>query len=404
MSDKNILDQLINDANVIGYKPDLEYKKERTATGEIIPGEEAKDYDPDKDFSLYTKTLNGFAENTPSSVLDDINYVLNNIKRLKSNLAQRFNEDQALKNNPFYKKNDLNSHNFNENPANPTGNVNNPNNPMVNPKNPSDSGGSNGNTQDPSNPYQNIDQLIDANNEKNKPFTKRFADEYDNPTGSIIPKLINQLSDIEHKLKDLDYSIKETYYGNLNIPLEKAKELDNTYVSNMKIMERNKNNGSINYLTLSFDSLLNKTMSYCVFQDNKSAIKVAKVIDSHEDTQATINDMNILSKLYEDIDKELDIRSRGYQKNEDEKLIQKSMYNYYEKRKYLNDIYSLYRSNPESKFLGRKTMEYVNNLNDAIKNVNRVLLYNQNYLNQITNLEKQKYNIQKISGSISSNS
>ena len=80
------------------------------------------------------------------------------------------------------------------------------------------------------------------------------------------------------------------------------------------------------------------------------------------------------------------------------------MYNYYEKRKYLNDLYSLYSSNQESKFLGRKVTEYTKNLNEAVKNVGRVLMYNQSYLDQITVLEKQKYNLQKISGSTSSNS
>jgi len=80
------------------------------------------------------------------------------------------------------------------------------------------------------------------------------------------------------------------------------------------------------------------------------------------------------------------------------------MYNYYEKRKHLNDVYNLYQSNPESKFLGRKVTEYTAKLNDAVKNVSRVLMYNQNYLNQITVLEKQKYNLQKLSRSTSSNS
>ena len=79
------------------------------------------------------------------------------------------------------------------------------------------------------------------------------------------------------------------------------------------------------------------------------------------------------------------------------------MYNYYEKRKNLNDVYNLYRNNPDSKFLGRKVTEYNKKLNNAVKNVSRVLMYNQNYLNQISDLEKQKYNLQRISRTSSSN-
>jgi hypothetical protein len=114
--------------------------------------------------------------------------------------------------------------------------------------------------------------------------------------------------------------------------------------------------------------------------------------------------MEILSDMFDEVEKELDIRSRGYARNEDIELIQKSMYNYYEQRKRLNDLYNLYRQNPESKFLGRKVTEYSTKLNNAVKNVARVLMYNQNYLNQITVLEKQKYNLQRISRTTSSNS
>ena len=383
MSDDYILKQLDNDSNVIGYKPDLEYKKERTATGEATTSEEIITYDPDKDTTLYTKTLNGFSSNTPSSVLNDINYVLNNIKRLKNNLAKRFKEEQAMLDNPFYSKQ----------------NNNNDPNSLIN-----DIIIDNPNQGEIHNPYNNIDQLISAGDNGDKDFTNQFEEQYNTIDGSVIPSLINQLSDIEEILSKLKDNISDLYYRDPNISIPDAKNIDDSYLKDMKLRERNKTNSSINYLAISFDSLLNKTVSYSVFQNNKSAIKVAKVIDSHEIVQATSNDMDILKKLFDEIEKDLKIRSRGYMRNDNLELIQKSMYNYYEKRKNLNDVYTLYRKSPDSKFLGRKVTEYSNDLRNAIKNVARVLLYNQNYLNKITELEKQKYNIQKISRSTSSNS
>ena len=383
MSDDYILKQLDNDSNVIGYKPDLEYKKERTATGEATTSEEIITYDPDKDTTLYTKTLNGFSSNTPSSVLNDINYVLNNIKRLKNNLAKRFKEEQAMLDNPFYSKQ----------------NNNNDPNSLIN-----DIIIDNPNPGEIHNPYNNIDQLISAGDNGDKDFTNQFEEQYNTIDGSVIPSLINQLSDIEEILSKLKDNISDLYYRDPNISIPDAKNIDDSYLKDMKLRERNKTNSSINYLAISFDSLLNKTVSYSVFQNNKSAIKVAKVIDSHEIVQATSNDMDILKKMFDEIEKDLKIRSRGYMRNDNLELIQKSMYNYYEKRKNLNDVYTLYRKSPDSKFLGRKVTEYSNDLRNAIKNVARVLLYNQNYLNKITELEKQKYNIQKISRSTSSNS
>ena len=379
MTDEHILKQLDHDSNVIGYQPDLEYKKPRTAVGEFIPGQDPdQTYDPDKDTTLYTKTLNGFAENLPSSVLADIDYVLKNIKRLKQKLAEKFKEEQALLDNPFYKG----STGLSDTEI------------ILNNAKPGES----------YNPYNDITKLIDAGENGNTDFTQQFEDQYNDVTGTVIPALINQLNYIETKLSNLNVNFKDVYYGRPNISIPEAQGIDNAYVNNMRLMERDGTNGKINYLTISFDAILNKLVSFTVFQDNKSAIKCAKVIDSHEDAQATSNDMDILKEMFAEIEKELDIRSRGYMRNEDLELIQKSMYNYYEKRKHLNDVYNLYQSNPESKFLGRKVTEYTAKLNDAVKNVSRVLMYNQNYLNQITVLEKQKYNLQKLSRSTSSNS
>ena len=383
MSDEYILKQLDNDANVIGYYPNLEYKKDRTAVGEALTSENTEvSYDPEKDTKLYTKTLNGFADNTPSSVLSDIQYVLKNINRLKQKLAKRFNEDQALKQNPYY------------NGGKTSDGILSDSEIIMNNARPGEG----------YNPYNDISQLIEAGENGDTAFADQFAEQYDNIWGSVIPGLINKLSQIENKLANLNVAYSNTFYGKPSISLQEARDIDASYVSNLKLMERDGSNGTINYLTLSFDSILNKTVSYCVFQDNKSAIQCAKVIDSHEENQATSNDMDIITKLFDDIEKELDVRSRGYMRNEDQELVQKAMYNYYEKRKNLNDVYSLYRSNPESKFLGRKTQEYTKNLTEAVKNVNRVLLYNQNYLNHITELETQKYNLQQISRSTSSNS
>lgn len=378
MSDEKILSQLNNDGNIIGYQPTLKYEKQRTATGKAITSQEDINYDPEKDTTLYSKTLNGFAENTPSNVLADINNVLKNINRLKSNLAQKFNEDQAVFLNPFYKSDS----NISDTEI------------ILNNARPGTS----------YNPYNDINKLVEAENTGNESFSNEFEERYNSVYGSVIPSLLNKLTFIENKLNALSTVFRQIYYNNPNISLEEARNYDISYVSDMKLRERQGKNTGINYLTLSFDGILNKTVSMCTYQDNKSAIKVAKVIDSHDESQATVNDMDIVKKLFDDIEKQLDLRSRGYMRNENLELIQKSMYNYYEKRKQLNDLYTLYRQNPNSKLLARKTQEYSNELNNAIKNVAKVLLYNQNYLEKVTILEKQKYDLQKLFRSTSSNS
>lgn len=379
-TDEYILNQLDNDANVIGYQPTLNYVKERTAVGEYIPSEDEENPDAEKDTVEYSKTLTGFSENTPSNVLDDIDFVLNNLERLKNKLADQFNADKAFLNNPTKTNSILSS--------TPGGVDTNYNSPINTTPKPS------GNY----NPYNDIQKLIDANNNGDEDFPHDFENAYDGIEGSVIPSLINNISDIETKLKNLAINIKFINYGDPNISLQDAKEIDNSYINRMRLYERKDNGGKINYLTISFDATLNKCISYSVYQDNKSAIKCAKVIDSHdyEESQATYNDLDLLTDMFNKIEDMLDTRSRGYMRNEELEIMQKSLYNYYEKRKLLNDTYNLYRNNPESKLLGRKVTEYSNDVNDAIKNVSRVLLYNQNYLNHISELEKQKYELQNI--------
>ena len=379
---KNILNQLEDNGSVIGYKPDLTYTKERTATGEAISDENQENLlDSGKDTTTYSKTLSSFEDNLPSKLLDDIEYVKNNIKRLQKQLAKRFREEQQQQNiNPFSGENTSDN-----DPFAPHDHGNYPYLP--------DSGGQNGGNI-PYNPYNNIDNLINSNEDND--YRKKFEDYYDRIDGSVIPALVNQLDDLLGKLDSLGRNIGDLYYNFPDISVPEATEIDNSYLVEMKLREREGRDAGINYMALSYDSILNKSISMNVFRDNRNAIKVAKVIDSHDNVPATSKNMNIIKTMFAEIEDLLDTRARGYKRQDDDKMIQKSLYNYYEKRKNLNDLYNLQTKNPNNVFLGRKVQDYAEKLTESIRDVNRVLMYNQNYLDKITDLEKEKYNVQKI--------
>ena len=399
-----IINQIDDDASVIGYKPKLEYQKDRTATDQAVTSSDVTDINPEDDESLYSKTLNSFATAMPSSVLDDIAYVLKNIKRLKKELANKFNIEQALSNNPYYNVNSEPLVSGKPGISNTTASPESYSSSKLPSSTDTEIIINNNNTGRGYNPYNDINTLIDAGETGDTDYTRGFAEQYNTPYGSVIPGLINLLTDIEGKLNELNTDFKTVYYNNPTIQLSDAKSIDNSYLKDLRVRERHNDTAGINYMTLSFDSILNKTISYCVLRDNKNAIKVAKVIDSQEDTQATTNDMDIINKLFDDVNKKLDLRARGYKRQEDVELIQKSLYNYYEKRKYLNDLYELRNKDKKSVYLGRKVDKYADELTESIKDIDRVLMYNQNNLDQITILEKEKYNIQKICKSISKKS
>lgn len=371
MANENILQQLDNDAYVIGYDPKLKYKKNRTATGTAIISEEQSSEEAAKDNFPYSKALNGLANNSPSSVLDNIAYVKMNVEQLKNSLAKKFKEEQMMNQNPYYNPSLINSE-YSDEEISYTSAI----------------------TENGYNPFNDIGTLIDAGNDIE--YSKKFEEQYDTIDGSVIPALINKLSDIARKLNTLQADFSKLYYDNPTITLQEAKDIDDAFIADLRIRERNNNTSTINYMTVAFDSILNKVISYNVFRENKRAIKCAKVIDSNDKPQATSNNMDIVQKLFDDVQEKLQLRSRGYQRQEDIEMIQKSLYNYYEKRKQLNDLYELFESNRRSKMLGRKIQEYAQRVINAIKNVSRVLMYNQNYLDEITELEREKYDIQKI--------
>jgi hypothetical protein len=115
--------------------------------------------------------------------------------------------------------------------------------------------------------------------------------------------------------------------------------------------------------------------------------------------------MDVIKKLYEEVNIKLDKRAGSYNKTQTIELMQKALYNYYETRKYLNDLCDLRSedTSSESVFIGRKTQEYAERTKEALRNVNRVFKLDELHLEEICKLEKEKYFIKGLYGSTSSN-
>ena len=91
------INQLNDDGAVIGYKPDLQYKKDRTVASSNTDTARTN-------YSgsiTYTDTLSGFKDSCPSQALTDIAYVTENLKKLVDKLAK------AFKNGNWDKYNDI---------------------------------------------------------------------------------------------------------------------------------------------------------------------------------------------------------------------------------------------------------------------------------------------------------
>lgn len=341
------INQLDDSGAVIGYRPTLEYKKEDNSKSGI------KDTTAKTDHSgkvNYSETLNSFANNLPSSSIKNIDFSINNMKTLVDKLAASF---------------------------------------------------TNGNW----NQYGEISSLLSAVENNNEEYIANFIKYHkDNITGSIVPELIGTIYNTKQRLEVLKDTLKELYYGQSNLTLEEIEDIDKAYLQKVQSYESSGEIEKINYLALSYDSSLNRSVSIYAFGANKKAIDIANVITKSDDFTTNQSQSSLIEKLFGEVNDEIDYRKMSYDEKQNIEIMQKTLYNYYDRRKDIIDLYELFSKNMESPFIGNKVSEYKRQVSDAITNVNRAFVGNQYYLSEIAKLEQEKHYLMNIYSTFNYNS
>lgn len=339
------INQLNDDGAVIGYKPDLQYKKDRTVASNNTDTARTN-------YSgsiTYTDTLSGFKDNCPFQALSDIAYVTENLKKLVDKLAK------AFKNGNWDK-------------------------------------------------YNDISTLLSAVENNSNEYIQDFVDYHHGIiTGSIVPELIQDIHDTQTRMDTLDKIIKELYYGDENISLDKAKEIDESYISKMESYEASDDKAKINYMAISYDSIISRSVSMYAFNINKKSITVADIVTKKDDTTVNSSKASLVRQLFNEVNEELDYRRASYNPEQSVEIMQKTLYNYYDKRKNLIDLYDLIDSS-DSIYLKRKVSDYQYQVDEAIKDINRAFVGNQIYLTEKSNLEQEKHYLLEIYAQLNYNS
>lgn len=344
------INQLSDDGAVIGYKPTLEYVKKDKS--------DAKTEDTTKKSSVtdysgkieYSKTLNSFKNNLPSIALNNIDYVTQNMKLLIDKLALSFQ---------------------------------------------------NGNW----NQYGEISSLLSAIESNNEEYITNFIDYHKNDISkSIVPELIGTIYTTKQRLEILNNTLKEIYYGDSHLTLEKTKEIDNAYLQKIQSYEENNNISKIGYLALSNDSALSRSVSMYCFSINEQVIDISDIINVSDESSGNKTNENLIKKMFNDINKEIEYRKVSYNSQQSIEIMQKTLYNYYNKRQELIDLYNLFSDNKDSFFIGKNIQSYKLELDNAIVNVNKAFAGNQYFLSEIVKLEQDKYLLKNIYDTFSYNS
>ena len=72
-------------------------------------------------------------------------------------------------------------------------------------------------------------------------------------------------------------------------------------IEKMKSYEANKDNSKINYLALSYDSILNRSVSMYTFGANEQAINVADVVLAADESAADSSKDSFIEKMFIEI-------------------------------------------------------------------------------------------------------
>lgn len=343
------INQIGDDGAVIGYKPHLEYQK---ALNVSPTTENTTSNDKNTNYSgeiEYSSTLSAFEQALPSGALNAIEASLNLLERLISSLQKDYSQG-----------------NWGE--------------------------------------FNDVSTLVSAIKGGSKDFVEKFVEFHSqNINASIIPELIMYISESEERLKTLSFTLKNLYYGQENITVEEAKEIDKTLVAQLKHFEATQEIAKINYFSLAMDATLNRAVSVYTYGVNKECMKIAEIPHKQDSSSVPTSQAGLIKELYGEINNDIHARKTAYTDQQSIEIMQKALYNYYIKRGRTIELYHLFDGRDEEIMIGRKLIERQKAVNNALLNVSRVLNGHTYHLSEMTKLEQEKNFLMNIYSSLNYN-
>lgn len=338
-----IKDQLTDSGAVIGYRPDLKYEKINEPEKSDISV--INNYINNND--SYTNTIQSYLDNQPNLIISNINDNIISINDIIDRLAETFNKKE-----------------YNE--------------------------------------YSNIESFIDAIENGNTVYANDFLEYHKTDISkSQIPEIIQVLETEKERLNIFNETLKTLYYGTSNITDKECKQKDDEISS--VLTQKDKQGKGINYLTLSYDSVLNKSINTYSSKIDESCIlleEVAYVEDNNNMTNSIL--LPMIERLFKETDDEINARSSSYDIQQSVDTTRKALYNYYIKRNDLNQFYNTVTElSSEGSYLISKISSFEDKLDNAIEEINRTTLGNVYYMKSLSDLMTEKQQLRSLYATIS---
>ena len=338
-----IKDQLIDSGAVIGYRPDLKYEKSNSANESNI--DITNEYVNNN--NSYTNTIQSYLDNQPSLVISNISDNIVSINEIIDRLSEAFNENEYDK-------------------------------------------------------YSNIETFIEAIENGNTVYANEFLEYHKTDISkNQIPEIIQILEVEKERLNVFNETLKTLYYGTSNITDEECKAKDDDIIS--VLTQKDKNGKGINYLTLSYDSILNKSINTYSSKIDGACIQLEEAAYAEDDSNMTNSILlPMIERLFNEVDDEINARTASYDIQQSVDTTRKALYNYYIKRSELNQFYNIVaESSPDGSYLLSKISSFENNLDNAIEDITRTTLGNVYYVESLSNLMTEKKQLRSLYATIS---
>jgi len=328
---------------IIGYEPKLKYEKDKNS---IVNNENSSSDTQKTDYSgqiIYSNAISSFEDNLPSKALSNLSDADIMLRTFVDELTKSFKNDDWGQ-------------------------------------------------------YSQISSLVTALSSGNDEYARKFVNYHRyNIEGSIIPELIYTLFDADKRVNTLLSLTRALFYGNND---NDNREIDESYLKQLKMYEQAQETQKINYYALHTDATLCNIISSHSVGIRRSARKIYNVPSQIDESSTDYTNRDLILRLYNETNTDIDAQEKIFTDQQNIDLIENSLYNYYQKRKDTLDVYNLFSDNGNSRLLERKLRARQEETNRAIENVMRTLKAEEVYLAQNAELEQEKHFLMNINAKL----
>ena len=244
--------------------------------------------------------------------------------------------------------------------------------------------------------YNDINLLLAAYTSNNEEYINAFTDfhRYKIKGGTILPEVMTEIFNAAKRLNEVSSICKKLFYGNSDISSNDMASIDIASINKMIALENAGDVAKINYISMTYDSEMCRSLTWYATNLERAiaplmntALRQSKSLEYHDTTKAST-----VERLFDEINEEIDFMRSSYDTYHSTEVLDKTLYNYYNKRKEMLDLFDL-SADTDNDTAKRARDNASDNVKNAISNLAKAFLGCHNYISEINRYEGEKRDI-----------